>query len=177
MKAEELVAAGLVVNKNSKQPELEAGFAKELATNAPFIYAIANSDVPGFRTLYLAQRITVERDVQERQWGNNLFMGPLVRIARAYQTFRIDRIDLIEETIGAPLAVGTVMGGTRLICRQATEPFYEGHEPKLYGENSPNKGQVMTSGGEPIYEQFVLGLPEFKDDLLPLDPVVVQPVE
>lgn len=177
MNSQELATAGLVVTKNSKQPELQAAFSKEIETGAPFIYSLVDSDKPGFRVAYLAQRIQSPTSNSQRQHFLSLGQGPLQRIARANWTVRTDRMDEIAKTLGAPLSVGMVLGGTKLVCEQATKPFYEGQSPKLYGANSTFEGQPMTHGGAPIFEDFYLGLPEFTDTLLEVDTPVVQAIE
>jgi hypothetical protein len=39
---------------------------------------------------------------------------------------------------------------------RAVKPFYKGQSPMVYPEASPNAGQTMTSGGQPLYEYSFL---------------------
>lgn len=48
-------------------------------------------------------------------------------------------------------------------------PQYQGHEPKVYPQSSPKAGQVVKSGGKPVFRTTKVVPGDAQDVLLPTD--------
>lgn len=131
-----------MATKNSKNSELQAEFAKQIESGKPFVFAKNEPTVGAggktYQTLFIAQA------KKANQGLNEMFLGWNTRIVRA------TRNALAE--LSPKFPVGMVLDGLSVQSVESLKPKFEGQNPRI----NPSTGEIITSGGQPVYEHTEL---------------------
>lgn len=169
-----------MLNKNSKNPEIQEAFAAQLATGQPVVFAVEDTANPDYATLSIAQEIETPGSATAEQelflgWGNNK------SVVRCLQNVKKEQFSALEKRFGGPVTPGLLMNGFNVRITESTEPRswigadgnreYQG--AKVYPASSKNAGQTIVTddtrqkiyrntelvGGVPTHT-FLKGVPE-----------------
>lgn len=89
--------------------------------------------------------------------------------ANGFESGNMSAFITLKATTAAQLKGGELIDG-KIIAKESLSPAYEGHEPKRAGK----EGNIITSGGSPVYRQTVYTNDvNAQDELLPSDRVAV----
>ncbi len=166
-----------LVTRHATNAELAEVFAPQIKSGRPFVIAISEpmesqKDGKEYQQIYIAQNITRPnrpgQPVSNAGQVEAMFLGwDQKQIVRAIQNATSDQLAAMGLKQGSYLP-----NGLNLKVMESTTPFYAGQSPKVFPMNSDRSGEVIRSGGEPVYTTAKLDVGTFgpnDHDVLPYD--------
>ena len=101
---------------------------------------------------------TIEASIMMQQ--ENISLGGLGRTysndkKRVYfQSGKLSTLQKIVKQLN--LKAGSKLPGYKIIIKEGFDPLHDRHEPKIFPDDHPRAGEVVTSGGAPVYRTSYL---------------------
>lgn len=161
------------INQYSKNDELIEAIGSQLKSGrvVPFFISepTEGKDGENYQQIYLAQERQVERENSGQRKVQEMFLGwSQKRIVRAIQNAKPEQLEALGIVPGKPLSAQF-----NIQLNYSDEPFYPEQNPRVYPESSRRAGELITSGGNPVYEnaELIHGKPMDNLDDYPTDSV------